>query len=96
MSAKHLRNISIAKFEAFLDLCHCQENKSKGGHHKKWSRGDLNRPIIYQDHIDPIPEFIVSNNLRVLGYTKKDFFDILEGKKVVTKSVNCFKLENCK
>ena len=38
-----------------------------------------------QNHIEPVPEFIVQNLLRGLGYTKKDFFDTLEQKKEVAK-----------
>ncbi len=79
---RHLKNVSIAQFQAFLDLVHCKELKGKGGH-QKWTRSDLLRPIIFQTHIDPIPEFILKNNLRVLGYSKDDFFDILEFKVTV-------------
>jgi hypothetical protein len=81
---RHLKNVSIAQFEAFLDLVHCKELKGKGGHNK-WTRSDLLRPIIFQSHIDPLPEFIVKNNLRVLGYSKDNFFDILEFKVKVQK-----------
>jgi hypothetical protein len=38
------------------------------------------------NHIQPIPEFIILNNLRVLSLTKKDFFDILDGAKIVVKN----------
>jgi len=80
MSTKHLRNITIDIFKGFLDLVLCKFMSIKGGH-EKWIRSDLRRPIIFQTHINPIPEFIVKNNLRILSYSKKDFFDIIEGKK---------------
>jgi hypothetical protein len=84
--SRHLRNVTVAMFEAFLDLAKCNEIKAKRGHHEKWVRADLNRPIIFQKTIDPIPEFIVKNNLRILGYSKADFFNILECKKEVIKN----------
>ena len=34
--------------------------------------------IILQTHIDPVPEFIVKNNLRTLGLTRKDFIEWLK------------------
>lgn len=92
MSSKHLRNITIAQFQAFLELVHCQYISTNGGH-EKWTRADLRRPIIFQTHIDPIPEFIVQNNLRVLGYNKSSYFDILEGKKEVVREGNVFILK---
>lgn len=92
MSSHHLRNISIAEFKAFLKLAKC-EYKSTSGGHEKWTRADLRRPIIFQTHIDPIPEFIVQNNLRVLGYNKKAFFDILESKKCVSRMGTAFIIE---
>lgn len=84
MSTKHLRNISLSQFQSFLELVHCKYIDTKGGH-EKWSRADLFRPIIVQTHISPIPEFIIKNNLRVLGYSKDDYFEILEFKKEVIK-----------
>jgi hypothetical protein len=61
--------------------------------HAKYTRVDLRRPIIFQTHIDPIPEFIIQNNLRILGYSKKNFFEILESKIVVKRDGNTFYLE---
>lgn len=82
MTIRSLKNISLAKFEGFLDLAHCNYISTTGGH-IKYTRCDLRRPIIFQSHVKPIPEFIIKNNLRILGYSKNDFFDILEGKKTV-------------
>ncbi len=74
MSTRNLSNVSIAKFTAFLKLALCNFAKIEGGH-QKWTRTDLFRPISYQTHIDPVPEFIAKNNLRVMGYSKNDFFE---------------------
>jgi len=91
MSTKHLRNISISQFESFLELACCKYTKVTGGH-AKYLRSDLNRPIIFQTHIDPIPEFIVKNNLRLLGISKKQFWDILELKAKVVKDGAIFRI----
>lgn len=92
MSTKKLSNISVAKFQAFLDLCQCKQIGIKGGH-EKWTRADLTRPLVFQTHVDPIPEFIIKNNLRGLGYSKKQFFEILENKVVVKRNGNTFSLQ---
>lgn len=85
MSTRHLHNISISQFESFLELVQCKFIKSKKGH-CQYTRSDLFRPIVFQNHIDPIPEFILKNLLRLFPYTKDEFFDILEGKKEVAKN----------
>ena len=93
MSSQHVRNISISQFQTFLELAICSYIRTKGGH-EIWTRADLRRPVTFQTHIDPIPEFIVLNNLRTMGYNKKIFFEILQFKKaVVRKPNNIFVLE---
>lgn len=91
MSTRKLSNISISQFQSFLELAQCGFKGTNSGH-EKWTRADLLRPIVFQNHIDPIPEFIVKNNLRLLNYSKDDFFDIMEGKKVVVRSASKFML----
>jgi len=39
------------------------------------------RPIIFQTHVDPIPEFILRNNPRNLDVSKKAFADWYLGKR---------------
>ena len=46
--------------------------------HEKYSRQDLLRPIVIQDHIDPVPEFIVKQILRTLKLSNKDMEKILK------------------
>lgn len=92
MSTKHLRNISIAKFEAFLELVGCEMIRHPSGHFV-YSRSDCLRPIIFQDHINPVPEFIIKNNLRILGYTKKEFYEILDFEKEVIRVGNNFAIK---
>ena len=49
--------------------------RSKG--HEKYSKQSLLRPIVIQDHIDPVPEFIVKQIMRTLGLTNDDMERIL-------------------
>lgn len=74
MSRKHLRNIPLKLFRAFLKEQGCICNRISGGH-EHWTRKDLLRPITIQTHVDPIPEFIIKNTLKQLGLSKKDFID---------------------
>jgi len=84
MSTRHLRNITISQLESFLELAQCKYmSKVKG--HCKYTRGDLNRPIVFQNHIDPVPKFIVKNILRLFPYSKDEFFEILDGAKIVER-----------
>ena len=93
MSTRHLRNVSISQLEAFLELCLCKFIKNKKGH-AQYSRSDLTRLLPFQNHIDPVPEFIVQNLLRGLGYSKNDFHDILEQKKQVVKVGSKYEIQN--
>ncbi len=74
MSGSHLKNVPLKLYRDFLKEKGCVCNRSNGGH-EHWTRNDLLRPITIQSHIDPVPEFIIKNGLRLLGLTKKDFID---------------------
>lgn len=95
MTIPKLKNISISKFESFLELAGCKFVRKNGGH-CVYSRSDLTRPLVFQSHIDPVPEFIILVLLRGLGYSKRDFFDILNGNKVVVKQSDKYILVNGK
>jgi predicted RNA binding protein YcfA (HicA-like mRNA interferase family) len=75
--AKSVNNIRLKLFRKFLQSVGCEMNRIKGGH-EIWTHPDASRPIIIQSHIDPIPAFIVLNNLKTLGITKEDFFKAIE------------------
>lgn len=72
-----LKNISLKTFRSFLKDQGLKKIRTNGGH-EVWSRIDLIRPIILQTHKDPIPEFIVQNNLANIGLSKKDFIEWLK------------------
>ena len=46
--------------------------------HEIWGQKGLSRPIVFQTHINPVPEFIIKNSLRALGISKNDFWKTLE------------------
>ena len=76
MSTRKLSNVSISDFKEFLNKAGCHYQGTESGH-EKWSRHDLLRPVIFQTHKDPIPEFIIKANLRTLNLSRQDFFNIL-------------------
>lgn len=69
--AKRLQNISVSEFRSFLKHHGLSRIRTASGH-EIWTRTDLTRPVVIQTHIDPIPIFIVKNNLRTIGLTTSD------------------------
>jgi len=80
MSTKKLSNIPLKKYRKFLEACELKKIKSSKGRggHEKWVKKELDRPIILQSHIDPVPEFIIKQHLRNMSMTKEDFFKIYD------------------
>ena len=72
MNTYRIGNISIADFRLFLVDEECEKVESGNTGHEKWAKAGMLRPVVFQTHIDPIPEFIIRNNLRNLGLTTKD------------------------
>jgi hypothetical protein len=75
MSSKNqsLKNIPIRLFREYLTSKGLKIIRTNGGH-EIWGGKQLSRPIVLQTHIDPIPEFIIRNNLRTLGTDPEDFY----------------------
>jgi hypothetical protein len=74
---KRLTNVPLKDFRDFMKFHGMKRISVKGGH-EKWSKKDLTRPVVLQTHIDPIPGFIISNNLRTMGLTTKDLRTFLD------------------
>jgi hypothetical protein len=91
MTIRTLKNISISQYESFLELTGCKYLRTKGGHFI-YSRADCLRPIVFQSHIDPVPERIISSNNKTLGYSKSEFFEILFCERDVVRTGNKFTL----
>ena len=78
MSTRKLSNISLAGYRDFLSKVGCKYIRTTDGH-EVWTKKELTRPIIFQTHIEPVPEFIIRNALRALEISKSQFWEILEG-----------------
>ena len=74
-----LKNIPLKDFRRFLEYKELNLIRTTGGH-EVWSCKKLLRPIILQTHIDPVPEFIIRNNLRTLNSDKKELLSFLNKK----------------
>lgn len=72
MNTYRTSNLSIADFRQFLADKGLTEVESGNSGHEKWNKEGMLRPVVFQTHIDPIPEFIVHNNLRNMGLTASD------------------------
>lgn len=64
------------EFEKFVLHVGCRFVREKGDHRVYWREGLL-RPVVIPHRRD-LPEFIIKNNLRVLGIDRKQFQDILK------------------
>ena len=71
-----LKNISLRSFRAYLLHCGLKHIRTKGGH-EIWSARNMLRPVVLQTHVDPVPEFIIKNNLRTIGKTETDLLQFL-------------------
>lgn len=70
---KKLSNITIAEFRHVLAMLGLE----KGGH-EAWIKTGMARPVVFQTHKEPVPEFIVKNAIRDLGMTRQEFLDVLK------------------
>jgi predicted RNA binding protein YcfA (HicA-like mRNA interferase family) len=70
-----LADVDWRKFEKFLLSEGCTFKRMKGDH-RVYVKPGLKRPLIVPQY-DPLPPFIILNNLRVLGVTKQILLDFL-------------------
>jgi len=77
--SQSLKNIGLKDFQRFLLHQGLTRIRTKGSH-EIWSRKDLTRPVIIQASKDPIPGFIVKNNLRTMGLKDEDLIRFLRNK----------------
>jgi predicted RNA binding protein YcfA (HicA-like mRNA interferase family) len=71
-----LTSIHWKKFEKFILFVGCRLAREKGDHRIYW-REDLKKPVVFPRDTE-LPIFIIRNNLRVLGITTKEYFEILK------------------
>lgn len=70
------QTVTNREFQKFLIYIGCSLKRSKGDHFV-YVRSDLIRPVIVPAD-NPLPQFIVRNNLKLLGISWEEFFNILE------------------
>lgn len=68
-------SISWRVFEKFLLSRGCSFVRIRGDH-RVYTKSGLSRPLIVPQY-NPIPAFILMNNLRVLGVSKKELLKFL-------------------
>jgi hypothetical protein len=76
--AQGLKNISPKLFREYLEWKGLKKIRTTAGH-EIWAGRSVKRPVVFQTHIDPVPEFIIRNNLRTLGVDRDDFIEFLKG-----------------
>ena len=74
---RNLSNVSISEFRAIMLLLGLTKVRIKGGH-EAWMKADMIRPAIVQTHVDPVPEYVLRNNLRIIGIGREEFLALLE------------------
>jgi predicted RNA binding protein YcfA (HicA-like mRNA interferase family) len=74
---KKFTNISLSEYRLFLEKMGCEYARAKGGH-EHWQRDDIARPLTLQNHIDPVPGFIIKQHLRYLNLSTQEFLSIIE------------------
>lgn len=80
MNTYRLGNISIEEFKAFLEKHGCIKVSSGNSGHEKWVKEGVSRPVVFQTHVDPIPSFIIKNNLRNIGLSMSDMREWLRNR----------------
>ena len=74
---RNLSNVSISEFRAIMLLLGLTRVRTKGGH-EAWMKAGMTRPAIVQTHVDPVPEYVLRNNLRIIGISREEFLTLLE------------------
>lgn len=72
-------NISIREYRKYLEYKGLSHIRDKGGH-EIWSQTGLKRPVIFQAHIDPVPEPILRTNARTMNVPMDDLLDFLKSR----------------
>ena len=69
-------SVSWRRFEKFVIQHGCKHVRTNGDH-RIYVKNGLNRPLVIPQY-NPLPIFIILNNLRVLGVTKKELKRFLQ------------------
>lgn len=69
-------NISIARYRRILAALGLEYVRNTSGH-EMWYKEGMLRNVVFQTHIDPVPEGIVMYNNRTIGISSKEFEKVL-------------------
>lgn len=72
-----LKPVRWQQFEKVLLALGCEFQRQNGSH-RVYKCPEIIRPIIVPAHTKPIPEFVIKNNLRLLGITSKEYKELLK------------------
>lgn len=72
-----LSNISVAQFRLLLAGLGLHCVRKKGGH-EMWRRDGMTRTVVFQTHVDPVPEIVIRTNMRTLGLSRDEFVRLLQ------------------
>ena len=65
-------NITVARFRKILKALGLEQVRTKGGH-EMWFKEGMLRNVVFQNHVEPIPEDIIKNIIRTIGISKEEF-----------------------
>ena len=72
----HIGSIHWKEFEKFVIFIGCKFQREKGDH-RIYTRLGLKRPVVFPRDTS-LPEFVILNNLRVLGISREEYLKIMK------------------
>lgn len=69
-------NITIKRYKRILKHFGLSKVRSHKGHEMWWKEGLL-KNVVFQTHIDPIPEFVIYSNIDTMRVSKQEFDEAL-------------------
>lgn len=70
-------NITIARYRRILAKLGLEYVRTKAGH-EMWYKEGMMRNAVFQTHVDPVPEDIISKNNKTIGISNADFETVLK------------------
>ncbi len=74
---KKLSNLTIDDLRRVLRKLGLEYQRTKGGH-ELWSKPGMKRPVVFQNHLKPVPEFVVLKLMKTLGIDRNGFVEMLD------------------
>ena len=84
MNTYKVSNVPLIDFRKFLVKMGAKQIRSSGGHFI-YSYYKINRPIVLQSHIDPVPQFIVLEIINYFEMSSEQMWNVIKKNKGTTK-----------